>query len=186
MRVRLIPHTLFVLAALLASAVTPLHARAQQRGDETKPSSVRATDVKESPGEREKRYKLYAKFLKNYRGGPREQKVAYKAVREYLKEYSYVTYDGAERIVNYLRAWGGKYEEAVVKFECVDGFNRKDYEKVFRACGVALSRRPDNVGAALLIVRAGYADATSRSPKRSLNADAARIARRAVELIASS
>jgi hypothetical protein len=128
---------------------------------------------------------LYAKFLQNYRGGPFEQKLAYEAAKEYLNKYGDITSDGNIEVLNYLRVWSGKYEEAVDKFWCVYSFDKEDYEKAFQACGAALSRRPDDIGTALLLARAGYADATSQSPHKALNAEAARMARRAVELIES-
>lgn len=128
---------------------------------------------------------LYSDFLQRYKSSPDQQKAAYETGSEYLSNFGGCADENDRKVAAFIQSWVGKYEAAVVNFNCVDAFNKRDYSKAFRECGSILSRRPDDVGTALLLARAGYANASLSEPNKSLNADAARAARRAVELIQS-
>lgn len=128
---------------------------------------------------------MYQKFLANYKGTPDQQKVAYETGKEYLSKYGTCPDESDKKITSFVQNWVTKYEVAVEEFTCTDAFNKKDYTKTFQACQVILGKQPDNVEKVLLLARAGYANVTAPTPNKSLNADAARMARRAVELIES-
>ena len=106
---------------------------------------------------------LYNKFRENFKGSPDQQKVAYDAGKEYLSKYGSCTEASDTQIAAYVQNWVSKYEKA----------------------DVIIAQHPDDVETVLLLARAGYANVTSPTPNKALNADAARMARRAVELIQS-
>jgi hypothetical protein len=160
----------FALPAL-AQTATPTPAAAAQAGPCT-------TDV-------DAKAALYNSFLSNYKGTPDQQKTAYDTGRDYISKYGTCPDEGDKKIASFIQNWVSKYEKAVVDFACTDAFNKKDYAKAFQACNVIISQRPDDVETVLLLARAGYANVTSTSPNKALNADAARMSRRAVELIQS-
>jgi len=126
---------------------------------------------------------LYKKFLDNYKGTPDQQKVAADTGREYLSKYGACTDEGDRKIAAFIQSWVGKYEVAVRNFNCTDAFNKKDYARTFDACRVVLNAEPENIDTVLLLARAGYANASSTTANESLNPEALRMARRAVELI---
>ena len=128
---------------------------------------------------------MYQKFLANYRGTPDQQKTASETGREYLSKYGSCPDEGDKKIAAFIQNWVTKYDAAVEEFACTDAFNKKDYSKAFQACQVILTKRPDDVDKVLLLARAGYANVTSATPNKALNAESARMARRAVELIQS-
>jgi hypothetical protein len=128
---------------------------------------------------------LYKKFLDSYKGTPDQQKVASDTGRDYLAKYGSCTDEGDTKIATFIRNWTTKYDAAVRNFACTDAFNKKDYAKTFQACQALLADKPDDIDTTLLLARAGYANVTSPTPNKALNADAARMARRAVELIES-
>ncbi|HVF66903.1 MAG TPA: hypothetical protein VM914_04525 [Pyrinomonadaceae bacterium] len=128
---------------------------------------------------------MYQKFLANYKGTPEQQKTASDTGKEYLSKYGACPDAGDKQIADFIQKWAGKYDAAVEEFACTDAFNKKDYAKAFQACQVILAKQPDNVEKVLLLARGGYANVTSATPNKSLNAESARMARRAVELIQS-
>ncbi len=56
---------------------------------------------------------LYRTFIDNFKGGPEQQKLAYYAGKDYLSKYGDCTDEEDGKVNAYLRAWTGKYEEAV-------------------------------------------------------------------------
>jgi hypothetical protein len=128
---------------------------------------------------------LYKKFLDNYKGTPDQQKTADDTGKEYLSKYGTCPDEGDKKIATFIQNWVTKYDKAVRDFACTDAFNKKDYARTFQACQVILNEKPDDIDTVLLLARAGYANVTSPTPNKALNADAARMARRAVELIES-
>ncbi len=128
---------------------------------------------------------LYKKFLDNYRGTPDQQKGAADTGKEYLSKYGTCPDEGDKKITAFIQNWVTKYDKAVRDFACTDAFNKKNYAGAFQACQVIITAEPDNIDTVLLLARAGYANVTSPTPNKALNADAARMARRAVELIQS-
>jgi hypothetical protein len=128
---------------------------------------------------------LYDKFLKSYRGTPDQQKMASETGKEYIAKYGTCPDESEKKIASFIQSWVGKYDVAVRNFNCTDAFNKKDYTRTFEACRVVLNAEPDNIDTVLLLSRAGYANVTAATPNKALNADALRMARRAVELIES-
>jgi hypothetical protein len=128
---------------------------------------------------------LYKKFLDNYKGSPDQQKTAADTGKEYLSKYGTCPDEGDKKITSFIQNWVTKYDKAVRDFACTDAFNKKNYAGTFQACQAILNEQPDNIDIVLLMARAGYANVTSPTPNKALNADAARMARRAVELIES-
>jgi hypothetical protein len=136
-------------------------------------------------GEVDAKAALYGKFRENFKGTPDQQKVAYEAGKEYLSKYGACTEESDKPIIAYVQNWVTKYEKAVADFACTDAFNKKDYAKTFQSCQALLGAQPDNIDIVLLLARAGYANVSKQPPDKSLNAEASRMARRAVELIQS-
>lgn len=128
---------------------------------------------------------MYQKFLANYKGTPDQQKTASETGKEYISKYGTCPDEGDVKITTFVKNWVTKYDKAVRDFACTDAFNKKNYAGAFQACQVILSEQPDNTEIVLMLARAGYANITSPTPNKALNADAARMARRAVELIQS-
>lgn len=128
---------------------------------------------------------LYKKFLADYKGTPEQQKVASDTGKEYLSKYGTCPDAGDKQIADFIQKWATKYDAAVEEFACTDSFNKKDYSKAFQACQVILTKRPDDIGIVLMLARGGYANVTSTPPNTALNAEAARMSRRAIELIQS-
>lgn len=128
---------------------------------------------------------MYQKFLANYKGTPDQQKVAAETGKEYLAKYGTCPDDSAKKIATFIQNWVTKYDKAVRDFACTDAFNKKNYAGAFQACQVILSEQPDNTEIVLMLARAGYANVTAATPSNALNADASRMARRAIELIQS-
>jgi hypothetical protein len=104
---------------------------APQTPAETKPSSSSKVNK-----ERREQWALYQKFLDNFRGGPAEQKNAYKAARKYLKKYGKHRDPDDVKVADYLRHWTTRYEEAAAEFE-----RRKK-----ALTGVGLGQPPGGVG----------------------------------------
>lgn len=128
---------------------------------------------------------LYKKFLDNYKGTPEQQKIASETGKEYLSKYGNCPDDGDKKIAAFIQNWVTKYDVAVRDFACTDAFNKKDYARAFQACQVILNEKPDNIDIVLLLARGGYANVTATPPNTALNAEAARMSRRAIELIQS-
>jgi hypothetical protein len=128
---------------------------------------------------------MYQKFLANYKGTPDAQKIAAETGKEYLSKYGACPDEGDKKITAFIQNWVTKYDKAVRDFACTDAFNKKDYARAYQACQVILSEQPENTDIVLMLARAGYANVTATTPNKSLNADALRMARRAVELIQS-
>jgi hypothetical protein len=134
--------------------------------------------------EAEAKAALYQKFLANYKGTPDQQKAAYDTAKEYLSKYGSCPDEGDKKITDFVQKWVTRYENAVEEFACTDAFNKKDYAKAFQACQVIINKQPEDVDKVLLLVRAGYANVGPNGPaNQAVNADAIRMARRAVELI---
>ncbi|HYY98297.1 MAG TPA: hypothetical protein VE642_06890, partial [Pyrinomonadaceae bacterium] len=128
---------------------------------------------------------LYKKFLDNYKGTPEQQRSASETGKEYLSKYGTCPDESDKKITIFIQNWVTKYDKAVRDFACTDAFNKKDYARAFQACQVILNQEPENTEVVLMLARAGYANVTSPTPNKALNADSARMARRAVELIQS-
>lgn len=128
---------------------------------------------------------LYQKFLADYKGTPEQQKIANDSGNEYLTKYGNCPDEDDKKVTQFVQRWLGKYEQAAREFACKDAVNKKTYGNAFRVCEAIIKEQPDNLDWIFLLARAGYANVTSETPDKSLNADAARMAHRAAALIES-
>lgn len=126
---------------------------------------------------------MYQKFLAGYKGTPEQQKAASETGKEYLSKYGSCPDESDKKITAFIQNWVTKYDKAVRDFACTDAFNKKDYARAYQACQAVLNEQPENTDIVLMLARGGYANVTATPPSTALNADAARMARRAVELI---
>ncbi|HKG12688.1 MAG TPA: hypothetical protein VKB12_05095 [Pyrinomonadaceae bacterium] len=175
-----------VLRVLIVAAfVTAFALPAMAQDAAATPAATPAAQAGPCTTEVDAKAATYQKFLANYKGTPDAQKIAAETGKEYLSKYGACPDESDKKITAFIQNWVTKYDAAVEEFACTDAFNKKDYSKAFQACQVILAKQPDNVEKVLLLARAGYANVTSATPNKALNADAARMARRAVELIQS-
>lgn len=123
---------------------------------------------------------LYKKFTDNFKGTPDQQKVAYEAGKEHLGKYGACPDAGDKQIAAYIQNWVGKYEKAVVEFNCTEAVN-KTPAQAFQACQPIIAANPDNLKYQLLLVTAGLKNAQAKNS--STNAQAADAARRALALV---
>ena len=165
-----------VLRMMLIAAVATLFALPAYAQDAAAPASTL------TPAQEEEKAKLYAQFLELIKGGPDQQRQASVVGKEYLSKFGTPEDD----IVKYIRNWVSKYDLAVRDFELAQSFEKKDYAKTFELGRAVLNEQPDNVGVALLLARAGYANLAAGGPNnKALNPEAIRMTRRALELIES-
>jgi hypothetical protein len=166
-----------IVAALVTAFATAAHAQ----------DAAAAAPAQASPctTDADAKAALYDKFLKSYKGTPDQQKAASETGKEYISKYGACTDESEKKIAAFIQNWVGKYDVAVRNFNCTDAFAKKDYTRTFDACRVVLNAEPDNIDIVLLLARAGYANVTSAAPNKSLNAEASRMARRAIEMIES-
>jgi hypothetical protein len=122
----------------------------------------------------------YKKFTDNFKGTPDAQKVAYEAGKDYLGKYGPCPDTGDVTIANYIKGWIAKYEKAVVEFNCTKAINDTP-ASAFTACQPWVAANPDNLKIQLQLVTAGLKNVQAKN--KSTNADAARAARRALELV---
>lgn len=167
---------LLVLTAAVASFTLPALAQETPSGDAASICTSEA-DAKAA---------LYKKFLDHYKGTPEQQKIAYETGKEYLSKYGTCPDEGDKKIAAFIQNRKALYEEAVEEFEFTESFNKKDYARTFELGRARLNKLPDNIGVILLLTRAGYANIATGGPNnKSLNPEAARMARRALDLIES-
>lgn len=167
---------LLVIAAAVASFTLPTFA---QETPATGAASV-------CTAEADAKLALYNKFIANYKGKPDQQKIASETGKEYLSKYGTCPEEGDKKIAAFILNWNTKYEKAVRDFEFTESFDKKDYPKTFELGRAQLKEQPDNIDVILLLTRAGYANIAAGGPNnKSLNPEAARMVRRALELIES-
>lgn len=123
---------------------------------------------------------LYKKFTDNFKGTPDQQKIAYEAGKEHLGKYGACPEASDQQIAKYIQNWVGKYEKAVVEFNCIEAVN-KTPAQAFQACQPIIAANPDNLKYQLLLVTAGLKNAQAKNS--STNAQAAEAARRALALV---
>lgn len=162
---------LLILAAAVASFTLPAFAQDTTSG-QTTASSAQDEQAKTD---------LYNKWRENRNGNADQQKIAYEAGKEYLAKYG----ASDDVYVQAVKKWVPKYEDAVRRFELGQSFDKKDYAKTFEIGRIILSSQPDDIGVILLLARAGYSNIALGTNNKSLNPDAARMVRRAIELIES-
>jgi hypothetical protein len=123
---------------------------------------------------------LYKKFLDNYKGTPDQQKTAYEAGKDYLSKYSGDTSAENAPILKFIGNWVGKYEGAAAEFNFTKAVNENP-SQAFQYSRDLLAKNPDNLKVYLQLVVAGLKNA--QSGNKSLNADTANAARKALQLI---
>lgn len=123
---------------------------------------------------------LYKKFTDNFKGTPDQQKVAYESGKDYLGKYGSCSDATDTQISTYVKNWVGKYEKAVVEFNCTKAANDNPAQ-AFEACRPLLANNPDNLKVHLALVGAGIK--SNGSGSKSLNAQATAEARTALQLI---
>jgi hypothetical protein len=123
---------------------------------------------------------VYKKFTDNFKGTPDQQKIAYESGKEYLSKYGACPDETDKQIATYVQNWVGKYEKAVVEFNCTKAVNDTP-ATAFQACQQLLSANPDNLKVYLQLVSAGLKNVQAKN--KSTNADAANAARRALALV---
>jgi len=132
---------------------------------------------------------LYQKFLANYKSTGEEQKRADEFANEYISRYGSCPDEGDEKVAQFIRKWLALYAKSVREFDCRRSVYQRQWTKAFEACQVVANENPESTEWPLLLTLAGYANltsganATSGSREKSLNVEAAKMARRAVELI---
>lgn len=132
---------------------------------------------------------LYQKFLANYKLTGEEQKRADEFANEYINRYGGCSDEGDEKVTRFIRKWLVLYAKAVRESDCRTAAYQRQWAKAFEVCQVSVNENPESTEWPLLLALAGYANltsganATSGSHDKSLNAEAAKMARRAVELI---
>lgn len=123
---------------------------------------------------------LYKKFTDNFKGTPDQQKIAYEAGKEHLGKYGACPEASDQQIAKYIQNWVGKYEKAVVEFNCIEAVNKTPLQ-AFQACQPIIAANPDSLKYQLLLVTAGLKNAQAKNS--STNAQAADAARRALVLV---
>jgi hypothetical protein len=130
--------------------------------------------------EAEAKAALYKKFLDNYKGTPDQQKAAYESGKEYLSKYGSCPDDADKKVATFIQNWIGKYEKAIVEFNCTKAVNDTPAQ-AFQACQPLLAANPDNLKVHLQLVTAGLKNAQAKNT--STNAEAANVARKALALL---
>lgn len=124
---------------------------------------------------------LYKTFLANYKGTPEQQKTAYDTGRQYLDKYGNCPDDSDKQIASFIQKWIGKYEEAVLKFNCTDALSKKNYQNGFTACRQWLDAHPEDNGVLLALAGASYNNAIDKATNKSLYPDSVTYTRRALQ-----
>src|SRR2546421_4268457 len=163
---------LLIIAALATAFALPAFAQ------DTQPTAAQCT------ADADAKAALYKKFLDNYKGSPDQQKVAYETGKEYLSKYGNCPDEGDKKIAQFIQNWTGKYEAALVAFNCTDAVN-KNPAQAFQACSALIQKNPDDPKYHLMLVTAGINNNVKNPKDTSLNARAAAEARTALQLIES-
>ncbi|HYX30999.1 MAG TPA: hypothetical protein VE863_20850 [Pyrinomonadaceae bacterium] len=144
-----------------------------------------STPVQETDDEY--KVKTYKKFVDNREPYPA---VAYQAAKDYMAKYG----KEDDQYTRYLRTWISAYEEdlrnarlaaekADREQQLLGSFTNKDFAKAFGLAKQVLTDKPDDVK---VLIALGYGGVlASENRNESFNADAARYAERAIQLIES-
>ena len=164
---------LLVFAALATVFALPAYAQDAAAAAQT-PAAGPCTTEAEAKGA------LYKKFLDNYKGTPDQQKTANDTGNEYLSKYGNCPDDADKKVATFIQGWVTKYELAKIKFECTKAANDTPAQ-AFTICKPYVDRVPDGVEPQLMLVAAGLNNL--KKGDKSMNAQAANAARRAIQLI---
>ncbi len=151
--------------------------------------NVSAQKTAEFCADGEAKVALYEKFLANYKLTGEEQKRAGGFANEYIRRYGGCADEDDEKVTRFIRKWLALYAKVVREFDCRTVAYQQQWAKAFEVCQVLVNDNPESTEWPLLLTLAGYANLTSGtnltagSHDKSLNPEAAKMARRAVELI---
>src|SRR5438094_3088273 len=150
---------LVTLAAMLAVFAAPALAQSKECNDENKAA-------------------WYDTFLKNYKGEPPQQKIAYDAAKLYLTS---CPEDPADQIAAFMKnKFVLPYEKMTAGTDVAKQFeaaiNSKNYAEQMRLGKLVLATDPDNVKVYIILGVVGLNDP-------SLLSDSAQYAKRAIEMI---
>ena len=165
---------LFVMAALTAAFALTAFAQA--------PAPAASPAATGPCTEADAQAALYQKFLKEYKGTPEQQKLAYESGKEYLTKYGNCPEDSVKQVAAFVQKWVSKYEAATVEFNCTKAANESPAQ-AFEACKAWIAANPDNLRPHLALVAAGIKAYANKD--NSLNARAEAEARTALQLIES-
>jgi hypothetical protein len=113
-------------------------------------------------------------------------KEAYDLAREYVQKYPNSTDDAAKKIFDFQKNYITAYEKSVKeerKTQLNTLIKDKKYSEAFTIGGQILAEEPDDLGTNYDLARAGLLAALNKPPDESHNADAARAARKAIQLL---
>ena len=127
--------------------------------------------------EAEAKNALYQKFLANYKGTPDQQKTASEIGKEYIGKYGTCPDDADKKVAAFIQNWVGKYDKATADFALTKALNENP-ALAFQMSREILAANPDNLKLYLQLVAAGL-----KSGNKSLNADTANAARKALQLV---
>ena len=125
---------------------------------------------------------LYQKFLANYKATGEEQKLADEFASEYINRFGGCSDESDEKVTRFIRKWRARYAMVLREFDCRTAAYQQQWAKAFEVCRVVIDENPERAEWPLLLVRAGYEN-LREARDTSLNAEAAKMARRALELI---
>ena len=150
---------LSTVAVMLAVFAVPMLAQTKECNDENKAA-------------------WYDTFLKNYKGEPPQQKIAYDAAKLYLTS---CPADPADKIADFMKnKFVVPYEAMTagqtVKKQFDDAFKAKNYADEIKLGKQIVATEPDNSTVYIMMGMAGLGD-------ESLISDAAQYARKAIELV---
>jgi hypothetical protein len=148
---------LLALAALLAVIAAPALAQSKECNDENKAA-------------------WYDTFLKNYKGEPPQQKVAYDSAKQYLACPNAPDDKIAEFVKKFVDAMDKLNGEQTIKKQFDDAFKQKKYADQLRLGKQIVAGEPDNSAVYVIMGLAGLGDP-------SLLSESAQYARKAIELI---
>ena len=148
-----------MLAGMLAAFTAPVLAQSKECNDENKAA-------------------WYDTFLKNYKGEPPQQKIAYDAAKQYLTS---CPEDPNDKIADFMKnKFVIPYEKLTtsnsVKKQFEDAYTNKKYADQLRLGKEIISTEPDNSSVYIIMGLAGTGDP-------SLLAESSQFAKKAIELI---
>ncbi len=167
-------YRLLALAALATVFALPAYAQDAAATPAATPAAGPCTT------EAEAKAATYQKFLASYKGTPEQQKAASETGKEYLGKYGTCPDPADQKITTFIQNWVNKYDAASADFAFTKAVNENP-SQAFQLSRAALEKNPDNLKIYLQLVAAGLKSA--QSGNKSLNADAANAARKALTLL---
>jgi hypothetical protein len=144
-------------------------------------SIVQPDSVIQDPCSDEGKDALYQSILKNLKG---DQAKAYEDAKKYLGCPTSQVTEGQQKIIDYLKKFVSKYEDATkkIRFRALL-YNDKKYVEAYALGKEILAAEPDNLNVLIDLGTNGYLVATLKNP--TLSADALDYARKALQALES-